>query len=104
MADKEYMGFVWDENKAAINKRLHGISFETATRVFNDPCLLLKYDEENSSIDEDRFNCIGLCNGLFVVFVSTTERDGRTRIISARKAVNEEVKDYENNAKKLRVY
>lgn len=49
MADVEYMGFVWDKNKAAINKRVHGISFETAIRVFNDPCMLLKYDYEDNA-------------------------------------------------------
>jgi uncharacterized DUF497 family protein len=31
------MVFAWDEKKDRINRRKHGISFETAARIFEDP-------------------------------------------------------------------
>jgi uncharacterized DUF497 family protein len=31
------MVFVWDEKKNRINRRKHGISFETAAQIFEDP-------------------------------------------------------------------
>lgn len=34
MADKEYYGFVWDENKNSLNKKKHKVSFEIAVRIF----------------------------------------------------------------------
>ena len=33
------MIFEWDESKNVINKQKHGISFETAAHVFEDPLL-----------------------------------------------------------------
>jgi uncharacterized DUF497 family protein len=36
--------FEWDDNKAASNLRKHGISFQTAARVFTDPFLLTEQD------------------------------------------------------------
>lgn len=63
--------FEWDEEKNLLNQRKHGISFETASYVFEDENYIEMYDFEHS-IDEDRYIAIG-CVGdvLFVVF---TER------------------------------
>ena len=33
------IAFEWDSNKAEINLRKHGVSFETASEVFEDPFL-----------------------------------------------------------------
>ena len=38
------MVFEWDEDKNAINKEKHNISFETAAYVFSDPSYLEMYD------------------------------------------------------------
>jgi uncharacterized DUF497 family protein len=34
------MVFAWDENKNRINRRKHGVAFETAARIFEDPNVL----------------------------------------------------------------
>lgn len=96
-----YGGFEWDSKKNEINQAKHKISFELAVRAFNDPCLLEKYDFANSSEDEDRFISLGLVEGILLIFVSHTDRNGKIRIISARKAVRKEVKEYERHRKNL---
>lgn len=83
--------FEWDEEKNLINKRKHGISFETAAYVFEDENYIEMYDFEHS-IEEDRYIAIG-CVGdvLFVVF---TERKENIRLISARLATESERRLY----------
>lgn len=49
----------------------------------------------HSSDTEDRWNVIGRVED--VLFVVYTERNERTRIISARKATQEEINEYYNN-------
>ena len=91
------MTFEWDENKNRINKKKHeGVSFEIATRVFFDDKRIEKYDAFNSTIDEERYQAIGMVEEvLFVVF---TERNTDTiRIISARPAEQEEIDEYFKN-------
>lgn len=91
MEEKEDLTFEWDENKNAINKQKHKISFETAAYVFEDPNYIEMYDFEHS-IEEDRFIAIGMVGDiLFVVF---TERKENIRIISARLATDEERRLY----------
>ncbi|MBQ3670399.1 MAG: BrnT family toxin, partial [Treponema sp.] len=51
-----------------------------------------KYDSKHSTATEDRWNVIGMVED--VLFVVYTERDARTRIISARKATKEEINEY----------
>lgn len=85
------MKFEWDYEKNLTNKRKHGISFETATKVFNDPYYIEVFDSEHSS-EEDRYIAIGLVEEvLFVVF---TERRENIRLISARLATEEERRFY----------
>ena len=85
--------FVWDSEKAKINKVKHGISFETAARVFLDENYYDDYDELHSNF-EDRFKIIGRVGKILTVIY--TEREDRTRIISARQAdKNEEAEYYE---------
>ena len=75
------------------NIRKHGISFEEATFVFNDPHLVQLYDESHSSQYEERIKGIGIMKGLLVVATIFTERD-RKRIISARQATKQETEYY----------
>ncbi|MCD7824320.1 MAG: BrnT family toxin [Oscillospiraceae bacterium] len=85
------MKFEWDENKNLINKEKHGISFEVASLVFNDPYYIEMYDFEHS-VDEDRYMAIGKVDDvLFVVF---TERKESIRLISARIATPTERRLY----------
>ena len=81
------MKFEWDDEKNRANIAKHGISFPTATKVFDDPYYIELYDAEHS-IDEDRYIALGYVeNVLFVVF---TERKDAIRLISARIATEDE--------------
>ena len=83
--------FVWDKNKAEINLKKHKIKFENAALVFLDENLIEDYDDFNSD-DEDRFKVIGEVEKILVVIY--TEREDRTRIISARFADKKERSKY----------
>ena len=85
------LDFEWDEDKANYNKRKHGISFETAALVFDDPNYIEMYDFEHSS-DEDRFIAIGKVGD--VIFVVFTERGDKIRLMSARIATTSEREVY----------
>ena len=85
------MTFEWDQEKNLINKKKHGISFETAAYVFYDEKYIEMFDFEHS-IDEDRYIAIGKVEDvLFVVF---TERKENIRLISARLATEAERRLY----------
>ncbi len=89
--------FTWDENKNTINKAKHGISFETARLVFNDPLHISIQDRHENG--EERWQTLGFINGVAVVLVahSLYEKNGTEifRIISARKATKQERVCYE---------
>ena len=50
--------FVWNRLKAEANQKKHGLTFEKATGVFDDPFFIEEYDEKNSE-NEDRYNITG---------------------------------------------
>lgn len=83
--------FVWDSEKEKINRRKHGISFETASEVFLDENRIDDYDELHSDF-EDRIRVIGEVGEVLAVVY--TERGDRNRIISARRANRIEKRDY----------
>jgi uncharacterized DUF497 family protein len=91
------MEFEWDETKAAINSKKHGVSFEEAKTVFDNPLALI-FDDEEHSIDEHREIIIGHSRNNQLLLVSYTERPNAIRIISARLATRRECEDYEQNA------
>jgi uncharacterized DUF497 family protein len=88
------MNWIWDEEKARANLEKHGVSFEAAVEVFNDPMLLSEPDQHP---DEDRWRAIGKVwvTTLFVVHTIFDE-DGGGRIISARRATPNERKRYDD--------
>jgi uncharacterized DUF497 family protein len=93
--------FEWDEAKAAGNLYKHGVSFEIASTIFNDPQLLTVADLEHSAIEERWFS-IGLAsNGAILSIVYMwSELDSTTtkiRLISARKATPGETSHYGEN-------
>jgi len=91
------MRFEWDPDKVAMNVQKHGVSFEEACEVFDDPNAVDAFDAEHS-VRESRFTVIGFSSRrlLFVVF---TERAGDAiRIISARKATRRERSKYERTS------
>ena len=81
----------WDDDKAAINYKKHGIHFEDAALVFLDENLIDDYDELHSD-DEDRIQVIGMVGKVLVVIY--TERGEKLRIISARNATKHERMKY----------
>jgi uncharacterized protein len=85
--------FEWDAAKAAGNRRKHGVSFEEASTVFDDPKVLVRYDEGHSD-EEDRWNAAGMSEKLRVLSVTYTRRGSAIRIISARKATRAESREY----------
>ena len=91
--------FEWDPAKAKRNSRQHQISFERATTVFSDANQLSIFDEIHSD-DEERWLTLGLDrNGILLVVVhtfrQTNNSDISLRIISARKATQTEIKQYQ---------
>ncbi len=92
MVDDE---FEWDDAKAAANLVKHGVSFELARLVFRDIARLESYDDRRD-YGEDRFIATGEANGIILV-VAHTEREGRVRIISARRATRYERQTYAEN-------
>jgi uncharacterized protein len=94
--------FEWDDRKAAINRRKHGISFEDATQVFEDEFALAEHDRIED--DESRWRTIGMVAGVVVLLVAHTVKeeadDEIIRIISARRATRKERKRYEQNRQK----
>ena len=75
--------FEWNDVKAAANIAAHGVSFEAAKLVFEDPFAIEFLDQ--GDYGEERFNIIGMVEGR-ILFVAYTLRGDKIRIISARGA------------------
>jgi uncharacterized protein len=89
--------FEWDDAKAAQNQVAHGVTFEAATRVFDDPFATERHDD-CKDYGEDRYNIIGMIDDR-IITVTHTLRNGTIRIISARGAAQYERRRYhEDNA------
>jgi len=92
------MLFTWDSEKADKNLRKHGISFEVAQTIFDDPLHRSLMDSKTSH--EERWVTIGKSidqRTLVVVHTYKAAGEGSEiiRIISARRATKREVKQYE---------
>jgi len=92
------MKFEWDEKKDIQNQKKHGISFEEAKEVFDDPLHISKLDERFNYFEE-RWITIGSTKiGKIVVVANlffTDEAEEIIRIISARYANKKERRQYE---------
>ncbi len=86
------LSFDWDDDKAEENYATHGVSFELAKLVFNDPFAVERVDDRQD-YGEERFVLIGMAREV-VLFVVYTEREERIRLISARRATRLERDDY----------
>lgn len=84
--------FEWDKPKAKTNKLKHGIDFSDTFAVFDDPNAITVEDIYQ---DEQRHITIGMDAFGRILVVVYTWRDDKFRIISARKAVRSEVRQYE---------
>ena len=88
------MQFEWDARKAGENLRKHGVSFDEASSVFDDP-LGISYPDPDHSDDERRFVTFGHSSSSRLLVVSHTERGDTWRIINARPATRSEQIIYE---------
>ena len=78
--------FTWTEDKNQLNKKKHGFYLSDIVDVFDDPHLIEWYDKEHSSIDEDRYICLGRLQDTVILFVVFTEQSDDIHLIMARKA------------------
>jgi uncharacterized DUF497 family protein len=90
--------FEWDSEKNKSNIDKHGISFEQAQEIFDDP-LHISILDERFQYFEERWITMGQTQDgdiLVVAHLYVVEKeDEKTRIISARNATRKERKDYE---------
>jgi uncharacterized protein len=93
------MRYEWDENKNERNLEKHGLSFETASLVFDDPNALSIPDRIENG--EERWQTIGMIENIVIVMVAHTiklkaeSQEEIIRIVSARKATRAERQEYE---------
>lgn len=90
-----FVDFEWDEKKAAVNFRKHGVPFPFATGVFLDENRL-EWKDDRGTFGEQRWITVGLVDGIEIT-VAFTIRGRVTRLISARKAERHEREDYYEN-------
>jgi uncharacterized DUF497 family protein len=84
--------FEWDPKKAASNLRKHGVRFAEAATIFEDPAALSMPDDNT---EEERFVAVGMGSLGMILVVVYAVRAARIRIISARKATQTELSQYE---------
>lgn len=89
--------FSWDDAKSKSNRRKHGVSFESASLVFDDPLHITRQDRIVGR--EIRWQTVGMANGIVLLLVAHTWQheagEECIRIISARRATREERRIYE---------
>jgi uncharacterized protein len=89
------MRYVWDAGKNVANQIKHGISFEEACLIFEGD--VLTGVDIRLEYGETRRIRIGAIQGLIVIAVVHTDRDGAIRIISARLANRKERQSYHDH-------
>ena len=88
------MEFDWDPAKNVANQKKHKISFIAAITVFDDP-FVISEDSTRPEYGEIRNKAIGTMHDGRLVAVIYTDRGSRRRIISARKARDNERREYD---------
>ena len=90
--------FEWDGYKAKLNLQKHGIAFEVAIRVFDDPLAFVEQDRHIEG--EERWQATGVVGAFTLLVIAHTVRDDNEgneiiRVISARRAERHERRRYE---------
>lgn len=91
------MDFEWDETKNQTNICNHGVSFETARRIFEGP--VFRWLDVRRDYGEDRYISVGSIGAGVLLVVAYTERNRRIRLISARPASRKERQAYHEKAR-----
>ena len=89
------MRFEWDREKAKLNSRKHGVSFDEAVTVFYDP-LSATFDDLDHSSSERRLITVGYSSRGRLLVISHADRGEAIRIISPRAATASERKRHES--------
>ena len=87
------MLFEWDEKKDQANIRKHGVDFALACRIFEG--VVFTAIDSRQDYGELRKVSIGMVDRVAILVVVHTDREGRTRLISARPASRRERRRYE---------
>ncbi|MDP1607550.1 MAG: BrnT family toxin [Rhodocyclaceae bacterium] len=88
------MKFGWDDTKANVNWKKHGVAFQEATTVFGDPLAGAFPDPDHSQVEE-RWLTVGMSAAGRLLVVAHAEYENMFRIISARVATPHERNRYE---------
>lgn len=91
--------FEWDGNKSKHNLKKHGVAFDEAKTVFNDPFSITVPDPDHSE-EEERYLDIGLSSQGRLLVIWYNEKENHIRIIGCRKATRSERKKYEETESK----
>ena len=92
------MSYEWNLDKNKMNLEKHGISFEEACQIFEED--VLTWVDNRKNYNETREISIGTLDEEIVIVVVHTDRNGITRIISARPAKKKERRLYNEHIKK----
>ena len=84
---------MWDEQKNELNLSRHNIDFADAYRIFLTPVLTAL--DDRFDYGEDRWAGLGLLDGRVVKIIFTEPDEETRRIISVRKALQHERKQFE---------
>ena len=90
---------MWTQRKASSNVSKHGVAFEDAIAVFFDPLARIFSDPDHSEGEERELDCHGYDSIDRLLLISFVERRGNVRIVSARRATSNEVKNHEKHIK-----
>ena len=93
------MQFQWDERKNESNIAKHGIDFSDATRLFSAPMRTVL--DNRHDYGEDRFIGLGLLESRVVVVAFTEPEEDTIRVISIRRALVHEQRQYEQYIQQL---
>jgi uncharacterized DUF497 family protein len=85
--------YEWDNGKAAVNLRKHGVDFADAIAALEDSNRLEEIDAQ-LVYGEERIQVIGMAHGNVLSVIVTLRGEDTCRIISARKATRHEQDRY----------
>lgn len=96
-----YRMFGWNEEKRLRVIKEHGVDFALIEDVFEDAFAVFIEDFAHSTDDEIRFNVVGQTAAYGLIFAAYTCEMDTIHFITARRAENWMVKEYEENRKRL---
>jgi uncharacterized DUF497 family protein len=85
--------YEWDNGKAALNLRKHGVDFADAIAALEDASRMEEIDAR-FVYGEERIRVIGVAHGTVLFVIVTLRGEDTCRIISARKATQHEQDQY----------